>query len=94
MCPCDLEFQSLRNKNKGEGMVRWERQNARFAAVRVGYVKIIPTNHGMARATGGDACHCGGAGMPCQVCNRTIGQEPPEMPPGYRTMIDTDGPKH
>src|SRR5207248_124725 len=41
-----------------------------------------------------DACHCGGAGMPCLVRNRTIGQEPPEMPPGYRTMIDTDGPKH
>jgi len=41
-----------------------------------------------------DACHCGGAGMPCQVCNRTVGQEPPEMPPGYRTMIDIDGPKH
>jgi hypothetical protein len=41
-----------------------------------------------------DACHCGGAGMPCSVCNRTVGQELPEMPPGYRTMIDTDGPKH
>ncbi len=41
-----------------------------------------------------DACHCGGAGMPCMVCNRTVGQELPEMPPGYRTMIDTDGPKH
>ena len=41
-----------------------------------------------------DACHCGGAGMPCSVCNRTVGKEPPEMPPGYRTMIDTDGPKH
>ena len=41
-----------------------------------------------------DACHCGGPEMPCAVCNRTAGQEPPEMPPGYRTMIDTDGPKH
>ena len=41
-----------------------------------------------------DACHCGGAGMPCPVCNRTVGKERPEMPPGFRTMIDTDGPKH
>ena len=41
-----------------------------------------------------DACHCGGAGLPCSMCNRTVGQQLPEMPPGYRTMIDTDGPKH
>ena len=41
-----------------------------------------------------DAWHWGGAGMPCPVCNRAIGQEPPEMPPGYRTLVDTDGAKH
>ena len=37
-----------------------------------------------------DACHCGGAGMPCPACNQTQGIEPPEMPPGYRSIIDKE----
>ena len=74
--------------------MRWKRQNARFAAVRVGYVKTIPTNHGMARATGRMPATAAAPECRAWVCNRTIGQELPEMPPGYRTMIDTDGPKH
>jgi hypothetical protein len=38
-----------------------------------------------------DACNCGGAGMPCPVCNQTSGEQPPKLPDGYRTMFDKDG---
>ena len=38
------------------------------------------------------ACTCGGAGMPCPVCNT---KEPPEMPAGFRVTIDSSkGPRH
>ena len=61
--------------------------------MRVGYVKTIPTNHGMARATG--RMPATAAAPECRArCAIDNGQEPPEMPPGYRTMIDTDGAKH
>jgi hypothetical protein len=40
------------------------------------------------------ACHCGAAGMPCPLCNQTVGKRPPEMPPGYRTMLDENGWKN
>ena len=41
-----------------------------------------------------DACHCGGAGAPCPACNPCDDENPPEMPPGFRTMLDKDGWKH
>ena len=37
-------------------------------------------------------CTCGGAGMPCPVCNT---KEPPELPAGFHVAIDSDkGPRH
>jgi hypothetical protein len=36
-----------------------------------------------------DACECGGAGMPCQVC-KTRGSLPPE----FKAMLDDTGPRH
>jgi len=39
-----------------------------------------------------DACHCGGAGLPCLACNPCDHDHPPEMPPGYRSLIDKDSP--
>ena len=93
-CPCALEFQSLRNKNKE----RRDQMETSECDVCGGGALWVCEDHPNKPWDGAsdreDACHCGGAGMPCLVCNRTIGQEPPEMPPGYRTMIDTDGPKH
>jgi hypothetical protein len=38
------------------------------------------------------ACHCGGAGAPCLVCNPSDRDHRPRMPPGYKTIISTDGP--
>ena len=32
-----------------------------------------------------DACHCGGAGVPCLACNRIDREHPPKMPDGYKT---------
>src|SRR5262252_4756539 len=37
-----------------------------------------------------DACHCGGAGLPCPACNQIPAREP-DLSPGYRTIIDGDG---
>ena len=37
-----------------------------------------------------DACHCGGAGLPCLDCNPCDNDHPPEMPPGYQSLIDED----
>ena len=31
-----------------------------------------------------DACNCGGASMPCQVCNPSDREHKPKMPEGYR----------
>jgi len=39
----------------------------------------------------GDACHCGGAGMPCPACNPSDQGEPPKMPEGYKSIFDPDG---
>ena len=39
-----------------------------------------------------DACHCGGAGMPCPGCNWPAEGEPPEMPEGYRSFTSTSAP--
>jgi len=36
--------------------------------------------------------HCGGAGLPCLKCNPRDHDHPPEMPAGYRSLIDKDGP--
>ena len=42
------------------------------------------------------ACKCGGAGMPCELCNNesTGPDDPPEMMPGFRVDIDDKGPRH
>jgi hypothetical protein len=32
---------------------------------------------------GDDACRCGGAGMPCPVCNPCDDCDPPKLPPGF-----------
>ena len=32
------------------------------------------------------ACKCGGAGMPCGLCDTV---DEPELPPGFRVTIDT-----
>jgi hypothetical protein len=41
-----------------------------------------------------DACHCGGAGAPCLVCNPSDREHPPNMPEGYKTIFDKDGRRH
>ncbi|MEO8596430.1 MAG: hypothetical protein ABI759_24135, partial [Candidatus Solibacter sp.] len=45
-------------------------------------------------STSDDACHCGGAGMPCPMCNPSDPDNPPKMPDGYRTIFDKDGWRH
>jgi hypothetical protein len=41
-----------------------------------------------------DACACGGAGIPCLVCNRSDPDNQPRMPDGYKTILHADGWKH
>jgi hypothetical protein len=43
-----------------------------------------------------DACHCGGAGMPCPYCNPADEDNPPDMSrTGLKTDIDKDtGRRH
>jgi hypothetical protein len=36
-----------------------------------------------------EACHCGGAGAPCPACNPCDDDHRPEMPEGYRSLIDS-----
>ena len=38
-----------------------------------------------------DACECGGAGVPCQVCNTGCS---PYLPPEFKAMLDDTGPRH
>ena len=45
-------------------------------------------------STSDDACHCGGAGAPCPVCNPSDRDNPPKMPDGYKTILDKDGWRH
>jgi len=33
---------------------------------------------------GSHACNCGGAGMPCPSCNRSVDGEPPRVPNGFK----------
>jgi hypothetical protein len=37
------------------------------------------------------ACECGGAGMPCPLCNASDDLTEPEMPPGF---VEDDGKRH
>jgi hypothetical protein len=39
-----------------------------------------------------DACHCGGAGVPCPACNPSDQDNPPKMPKGYATLVSRDDP--
>ena len=36
------------------------------------------------------ACQCGGAGMPCLVCNQPKDDERPSMPPDFVSQLDRD----
>ena len=36
-----------------------------------------------------EACHCRGAGVPCLACNPSDREHPPEMPEGYKSLIDS-----
>jgi hypothetical protein len=38
-----------------------------------------------------DACHCGGAGMPCEACNTG---DPPELPPDFTVTFDDKDSRH
>ena len=38
-----------------------------------------------------DACHCGGAGMPCPACNLSDREHRPKMPEGYKEILGRDG---
>jgi len=41
-------------------------------------------------STSDDACHCGGAGAPCPVCNPSDRDNPPKMPDRYRSFFNKD----
>ena len=41
-----------------------------------------------------DACHCGGAGLPCLTCNPCDDVTPPRLPDGYISFLDQDGWKN
>ena len=43
---------------------------------------------------GGNACTCGGAGMPCPRCNATLENETPRLPAGFKTEFDKKGWRH
>jgi hypothetical protein len=47
-------------------------------------------NHPAKPWDGPSACGCGGAGMPCPVCNVPSGDERPRPPAGFTTDIDVD----
>jgi hypothetical protein len=36
------------------------------------------------------ACECGGAGMPCPVCNHSDADHPPELPEGLEAIAMND----
>jgi hypothetical protein len=36
------------------------------------------------------ACNCGGAGMPCELCNLPSLGERPRMPQGFTPTLDRD----
>jgi hypothetical protein len=69
---------------------RASHQIAPFVAVRGRYAKTTRTSLGSAGAGRDDACHCGSAGLPCLACNSCDDDHWPEMPPGYRILIDED----
>lgn len=41
-----------------------------------------------------DACKCGGAGMPCAICNPCDATHPPRMGPGFVVKLTPDGHLH
>jgi hypothetical protein len=42
-------------------------------------------NHADRPWEGPHACECGGAGMPCPICNKLGESEPPRLPEGFET---------
>ena len=70
---------------------RANHQIAPFVAVRAGSAKITRKSPGAARATGRTRAIAAGAGLPCLACNPCDDDHPPEMPPGYQSLIDEDG---
>ena len=65
-----------------------------YAAERCGCVRTIPINLGEGASTRPDACHCGGAGVPCLACNPSDREHPPKMPERYKTIFDKDRRRH
>jgi hypothetical protein len=47
-------------------------------------------NHPTKPWLGDHACECGGAGMPCPVCNRSDADNPPELPEGFEAIAMND----
>lgn len=37
--------------------------------------------------SGPHGCTCGGAGMPCPICNPSSLHDPPKMPPGFEPDV-------
>lgn len=42
----------------------------------------------------GNACKCGGAGMPCTLCNPCDYDNPPDMSRAMKVKLDKDGWRH
>jgi hypothetical protein len=51
-------------------------------------------NHPERPWEGGNACTCGGVGMPCPRCNATLENETPRLPAGFKTEFDKKGWRH
>ena len=49
-------------------------------------------NHPAKPWDGPDACGCGGAGMPCLVCNVPDDGERPRLPAGFVPEVDVHEP--
>src|SRR5258708_2119157 len=43
---------------------------------------------------GENACPCGGAGMPCRICNMSDDEAGPRLPKGFKTQFDKKGWRH
>ena len=58
-----------------------------------GDIGWVCENHPERPWEGEHACGCGGAGMPCPICNATAG-EPPRPPAGFKMEFDDKGWRH
>jgi hypothetical protein len=53
----------------------------------LGCARSIQISPGDGASDAPEACHCGGAGVPCPACNLSDRDHPPEMPEGYQSLI-------